>query len=132
MIELLIVITVLGILASIAIARYKDLVQKSQEGANRGNLASIRSALNIYYSDNEQMYPYDNLAALSQSQKYLQEVPELILVPFHPRVQTVIAETSATDSGEWSYNNDPSFLDWGKVVVGCLHSDLRGEIWTTY
>ena len=53
LIELMIVVAIIGILAGVAVPRYRDLVKRSKEGATKGNLGALRSALNIYYSDNE-------------------------------------------------------------------------------
>ena len=47
LIELMIVVAIIGILAAIAIPKFSNLIRKSQEGAGKGNLGSIRSALSI-------------------------------------------------------------------------------------
>src|SRR6185312_10263035 len=75
LIELMIVVAIIGILAAIAIPQFASLVGKSQEGATKGNLGTIRSALSIYYGDTEGFYPVDNLSSLTVSTKYLQAVP---------------------------------------------------------
>jgi type II secretion system protein G len=53
LVELMIVIVIIGILAAIAIPKFADMVDKSKEGATKGQLTSLRSAINLYYSDNE-------------------------------------------------------------------------------
>ncbi|MBI5555872.1 MAG: prepilin-type N-terminal cleavage/methylation domain-containing protein, partial [Elusimicrobia bacterium] len=57
LVELMIVVAIIGILAGIAIPRYMNFVRRSREGATKGNLGAIRSALNIYYTDQEGIYP---------------------------------------------------------------------------
>lgn len=57
LVELMIVVAIIGILAGIAIPRYMDFLQRSREGATKGNLGSLRSAINIYYADNEFYFP---------------------------------------------------------------------------
>lgn len=57
LIELMIVVTIIGILASIAIPRYANMLEKSREGATKGNLGAIKSAASIYYSDTEGKWP---------------------------------------------------------------------------
>ncbi|MBI3565196.1 MAG: prepilin-type N-terminal cleavage/methylation domain-containing protein, partial [Elusimicrobia bacterium] len=57
LIELMIVVAIIGILAAIAIPKFAELIRKSGEGASKGNLGSIRSALSIYYGDMEGTYP---------------------------------------------------------------------------
>jgi len=51
LIELVIIIVVLGILASIAIPKYKNIVAESREAAARGALGSMRSGISIYYAN---------------------------------------------------------------------------------
>jgi len=127
----MVALAILGVLASIAVGRYADLILKSRAGANRGNMASLRSSLNIYYSDNEQSYPRDSLNSLAAGAKYLEKIPELNLVPIHAATFGVTAEVSPSDVGQWSYNNTDSDSDWGKLAVGCLHNDPRGTVWSS-
>src|SRR5271155_1123123 len=74
LIELIIVVAIIGILAAIAIPKFADLVLKSKEGATRGSLGSIRSALSIYYGDMEGQYPSDP-SSLTINGKYLNSIP---------------------------------------------------------
>ena len=53
----MIVVAIIGILAAIAIPKFADLIRKSQEGATKGSLGALRSALTIYYGDMEGVYP---------------------------------------------------------------------------
>jgi prepilin-type N-terminal cleavage/methylation domain-containing protein len=57
LIELMIVVAIIGILASIAIPRYANMLEKSREGATKGNLGAIKSAASIYYGDTEGKWP---------------------------------------------------------------------------
>ncbi|MDD5755984.1 MAG: prepilin-type N-terminal cleavage/methylation domain-containing protein [bacterium] len=57
LVELMIVVAIIGILAGIAVPRYMNFIRRSRESATKGNLGAIRSALNIYYSDLEGIYP---------------------------------------------------------------------------
>src|SRR5437764_14353001 len=79
LIELMIVVAIIGILAAIAIPQFANMVAKAQEGATKGNLGTLRSALSIYYGDTEGVYPVDNLSVLTTSQKYLQGIPTAAL-----------------------------------------------------
>ncbi|HOI42492.1 MAG TPA: prepilin-type N-terminal cleavage/methylation domain-containing protein, partial [Elusimicrobiales bacterium] len=65
LIELMIVVAIIGILAAIAIPKFADLINKSKEGATKGALSSVRSAINVYYGDNEGWYPSGAVAAAS-------------------------------------------------------------------
>jgi prepilin-type N-terminal cleavage/methylation domain-containing protein len=51
LIELVIIIVVLGILASVAIPRYRNIVAESREAAARGALGALRSGVSIYYAN---------------------------------------------------------------------------------
>src|SRR5687768_3813539 len=75
LIELMIVVAIIGILAAIAIPKFADLIRKSNEGATKGNLGAIRSAMSIYYGDMEGIYPNDP-ASLSINGKYLSSIPK--------------------------------------------------------
>src|SRR3989339_2069410 len=57
LIELMIVVAIIGILAAIAIPKFADLIKKSKEGATKGSLGALRSALTIYYGEQEGTYP---------------------------------------------------------------------------
>jgi len=130
--ELMIVVAIIGILAAIGIANYGNAIRKSGEALTKGNLGGIRSALSIYYSDNDGMYPYDNLSSLSNNARYLLTIPITRLQPYHADMSLVTIETTPSETGGWSYDNDDSDLTWGAIHVGCLHQDLMGRTWTTY
>ncbi len=57
LVELMIVVAIIGILAGIAIPRYMNFIRRSRESATKGNLGAVRSAMNIYYSDQEGIFP---------------------------------------------------------------------------
>jgi general secretion pathway protein G len=70
--ELLAVMMILGILASIAIPSYQRSQIRAREAVLAENLFQLRSALDAYYADRES-YP-DRLEQLS-SAKYLRDIP---------------------------------------------------------
>src|SRR5690242_1961052 len=77
LIELMIVVAIIGILAAIAIPKFADLVTKSKESAVKGSLGSVRSAVSIYYSDTEGIFPIVSSlgTALTTGSKYLSLLP---------------------------------------------------------
>src|SRR5947209_2286840 len=128
LIELMIVVAIIGILAAIAIPQFAQLVAKSQEGATKGNLGSIRSALSIYYGDTEGFYPTDTLSSLTVSSKYLQSIPKCNLPRTtndvgHGTTNTVSANpvfnTAINDGSGWAYDNSGlgGTPTWGTLVV---------------
>jgi prepilin-type N-terminal cleavage/methylation domain-containing protein len=57
LVELMITMLILSITAFIAVPKFADMLEKSKEGATRGNLAAIRGGLANYFSDNQGIYP---------------------------------------------------------------------------
>jgi type II secretory pathway pseudopilin PulG len=56
-VELMIVVAIIGILAAIAIPKFADMLEKSREGATKGNLSSVNSGIALYVSDNQGSTP---------------------------------------------------------------------------
>ena len=132
LIELMIVVAIIGILAAIAVPKFADLINKSKEGATKGSLSSVRSAIQVYYGDNEGVYPTDNLACLTTNGKYLTVMPKAKTPNYHPDSATVTTQTSSNDTGGWSYDNTVADTNFGTVWVNCTHTDTKGNVWTTY
>lgn len=136
LIELMIVVAIIGILAAIAIPRFAELIRKSNEGACKGNLGAVRSALSIYYGDLEGTYPRDTLTSMTTNAKYLTEIPTAKSPNYHADATTVASNTdnfvTLTDASGWVYENDDSDSDWGKLLVSCSHTDTKGNRWTSY
>ena len=72
LIELLIVMTIIGILASIAAPNYQRSVIKARESVLMEDLYQMRRAIDAYFADNLK-YP-DSLEALVET-KYLRGIP---------------------------------------------------------
>ena len=150
LIELMIVVAIIGILAAIAIPKFADLINKSKEGATKGALSSVRSALQVYYGDNEGWFPADDLAILTTNGKYINEIPVAKLpTTGHPdvRIVTVYVSSAAGSfvvpsgsttafetSGGWGYVNNPVASSiWGSFMANCTHKDIKGiDAWTSF
>ncbi|NUQ57149.1 MAG: type II secretion system protein [Candidatus Paceibacter sp.] len=63
LIELLVVIAIIGILSSVVLASLNSARVKARDVKRIADLKQIRTALDMYYNDNNQEYPAD-LAAL--------------------------------------------------------------------
>jgi general secretion pathway protein G len=72
-IELVMVITILGILVAVAIPVYRAQILASKESVLEHNLAIIRERIDQYKADRDQYPP--SLAALVEAD-YLREIPE--------------------------------------------------------
>ena len=137
LIELMIVVAIIGILAAVAIPKFADLINKSKEGATKGSLGAVRSAISVYYGDMEGMYPQDTLACLTaNSGKYIATLPLAKTPPMHADSSAVSAASgtlSLTDAGGGAYGNvSADVTTWGTLVVNCTHNDGKGNKWTSY
>ena len=133
LIELMIVVAIIGILAAIAIPKFADLINKSKEGATKGSLSSVRSAIQVYYGDNEGWFPTDTLECLTSASKYLNEIP-VAKLPGTSHADTAGVVTTFTDGGGWYYANDFSTAStWGNFALNCTHQDLKASgAWSTF
>ncbi|MFH1283226.1 MAG: type II secretion system protein [bacterium] len=131
LIELMIVVAIIGILAAVALPKFADLITRSNEGATKGALGSVRSALSIYYADVEGWYPIDGeLASLTAYHKYLDRVPICYTPTRHPR--TTAVTNAWAEGGAWFYDNDNTADTYGELYVDCLHWDTKSSVWTLY
>ena len=131
LIELMIVVAIIGILAAIAIPKFADLISKSKEGATKGSLSSVRSAIQVYYGDNEGWFPADSLACLILNAKYIAEIP-LAKMPGtghgDSRNIDIMPAAGPDDGAGWFYANDPlTAVTWGNFGVTCTHEDIKGR-----
>ncbi|MFI5347932.1 MAG: type II secretion system protein [Elusimicrobiota bacterium] len=139
LIELMIVVAIIGILAAIAIPKFAELIRKSAEGASKGNLGALRSALSIYYGDMEGQYPA-SLTGLTVSGKYLSSVPVAKTPNYHADSSAVdvlpggcvVVNWDINEAGGWVYCDAPADPGYGGVVVDCAHTDTKGSVWSSY
>src|SRR5712692_8719119 len=73
LIELIVVVTIIGILAGVAISNVRYAQQKAREAALRHDLFEMRKAIDDYYAD-KQKFP-DSLSAL-KTDHYLRDIPK--------------------------------------------------------
>jgi len=73
LIELIVVVTIIGILAGVAISNVRYAQQKTREAALHHDLFEMRKAIDDYYAD-KQKYP-DSLQTLV-AEKYLRAMPK--------------------------------------------------------
>lgn len=59
LLELLVVVTILGILATVGFGQYQTSQMKARDGQRKSDLSNIARALEMYYNDYSQ-YPKDN------------------------------------------------------------------------
>ncbi len=134
LIELMIVVAIIGILASIAIPKFADLIRKSQEGASKGNLGAFRGAMSIYYADMDGQHPADPIA-LTVAGKYLTAIPQAKTPNYHSDGSAVLLGSMGvgpTDVSGWIFDSVPSDFYYGQVWVNCTHTDTKGSVWSAY
>ncbi len=129
----MIVVAIIGILAAIALPKFAGLLRKSTEATSKGNLASLRSALTVYYGDMEGQYPAQ-LASLTLSGKYLAQIGVARTPNYHSdnSAETDALLTAVSDAGTWLYDNTTGDANIGNMLVNCTHTDSKGISWTAY
>ncbi|MEK6373081.1 MAG: type II secretion system protein [Acidobacteriota bacterium] len=110
LIELIVVVTIIGILAGVAIANVKFAQQKAREAALRHNLFEMRKAIDDYYAD-KQKYP-QNLEELKTAH-YLRNIPKDPI-------------TMQTDWEEVAATIDPTGSDPNALPVDPTAADTEG------
>lgn len=73
LVEVLIVMTIIAIMASLAVPYVHKQIKRSKEAALLQNLFTVRDAIDQYYADRGQYPP--NLQALAQ-ERYIRSVPK--------------------------------------------------------
>ncbi|MEI7641197.1 MAG: prepilin-type N-terminal cleavage/methylation domain-containing protein [bacterium] len=137
LIELMIVVAIIGILASVAIPKFSDMLEKSREGATKGNVGALKSAISIYYGDNTGAWPSG--LADTWFAKYMDRIPAVKVK--HPSggfalsgssttittVNEVTLVTIATDTDGWKYNQAS-----GDLWINNSQTDSKGEGYSVY
>ena len=93
-IELMVVLALIVILASLAMVQYRRTIIYSKEAVLRDDLTKMRDAIDQYYADKNQYPP--TLAALS-SEGYLREIPKDPITESTSTWQEVPAEPDASN-----------------------------------
>jgi len=138
LIELMVVIVILGILAAVIAPRIPGFVNKAKEGRTKGNLGNLRSAMNIYYSDNDGRYPTTNAVSDLLVPKYLKAIPAAEMPPNHSPSSAVtgdagVSAITAGDAGGWIYNYNNASAVWGDLLPNCnAHTDSASTNWSAY
>ncbi len=121
--------------------KVREIESKRGEGALKGNVGALRSALSIYYGDMSGQYPED-LAALTIAGKYIQHLPSLWsasdagawAAPHQPNREVQrYARFESRDTGKWGYvTPSPGNADSVTLFIDCTHTDTKGSVWTYY
>jgi prepilin-type N-terminal cleavage/methylation domain-containing protein len=132
LIELMIAASIISLLIAVAIPRISGTIRLANEASTKAKLGSIRTALSIYYADNDGAYPSDLDPLMRPGSKYLARVLPLYTGAHGERnsVQYSSARSGDSDTGAWGYVNSGS--ETGTVWVDCSHTDSKNHIWNAY
>lgn len=128
LIELIVVVTIIGILAGIAVVNVRNAQRKAQEAALRDDLHELRKAIDDFYAD-KQRYPAD-LQELVPG--YLRSIPKdpITKQPDWDTVQDQPADPDqAADTNPENATKGPGIIDVkskapGKTLDNVAYSDL--------
>ncbi len=132
LIELMIAAAIISLLVAVAIPRISGTIRLANEGSTKAKLGSIRTALSIYYADNDGAYPTDLDPLMRPGSKYLTRVLPLYTGAHGEgnSVQYSSSRVSDSDTGSWGYVNSGS--ETGTVWVDCSHTDSKNQVWNAY
>lgn len=115
MIELLIVLTLVVILASLGMVQYRNSVTRAQEAVLKENLFRMRDAMDQFYADKNK-WPGDLSELVSEG--YIREIPEDPI--------TNSKDTWRTEQAEPDANNPASSIGIDNVFSGSEATALDG------
>ena len=116
MIELLVVMTLVIILASLAMVQYRNSVRRAEEAALKENLFRMRDAMDQFYADKNK-WPADLNELVSEG--YIREVPKDPI--------TKSADTWQTSQAEPDANNPASAGGIDNVHSGSDQMSMEGS-----
>lgn len=114
MIELLIVMTLVIILASVGMTQYRSSVTRAEEAVLKENLFRMRDAMDQFYADKNK-WPADLAELVSEG--YIREIP---IDPFTKSKESWVTRTAEPDA------NNPSATGIDNVNSGADRTALDG------
>lgn len=133
-VEIIVAISIILLVTLIVYPKFLDIIRKSNEATTRANLTALRSAIAIYYGDNEGKFPTEKIAEelVSEDGKYIKLIPEVYCSPYH-NITNEITTSPTGDSGKWAYQvEDSEDRQAGELWIDCDQKDSNGVVWSTY
>ena len=125
LLELMIVVAILGLLSVISIPKFAELLERSREGATKGNISALRSAISIYYSQNEGVWPVDLTTSFSN---FIAAIPPAKATPLGNSTNVALVSAAPVSEGTgWAY-----LQSGGLIWVNSTATDTKGTSFTTY
>lgn len=132
--EVIVAVLIILLLTLVFYPRFLDVLRKSNEATTRANLTALRSAIAVYYGDNEGVFPSENIVEelLSDGGKYIKYIPEAYCPPYTNPTNEITTKPTGK-SGKWAYQvEDSKDRQAGELWIDCDKEDSRGVVWNTY
>jgi hypothetical protein len=127
-IEVGIAILGLGLLIFIIVNKCSKVLRQSKEIATKKGLSSLRSAIALYYADNNGNYPSSDISKELVEKGYIEKIPYVYL-PHHKESNqiTIVNLDKNTDSEGWVYKvddiPDSAGHTKGQIWINCSHDE---------
>jgi prepilin-type N-terminal cleavage/methylation domain-containing protein len=130
LIEIMIVVAIIAILAAIAIPRFRAMQETAREAKTKDNLSALRSAVMIYYGNNEGRWP-DDLSA-SAFTEYIAAIPPAKATPLGDSTNVVsVTDVPNAYGVGWAYCSALGTYE-GQIWCNSNSIDSKGASFTTY
>lgn len=126
LIELMIVVSIIGILAALAVPNYQWGIIKTKESVLREDLYNLRSTIDQYYAD-QGKYP-DSLNDLV-GKSYLRGIPK---DPFTKTDDWVVVPPSAATASATSGSSPSSVYDTSTIKPGQVLNADQGNVYDVH
>lgn len=133
-VEIVVAILIILLLTLVFYPKFLDIIRKSNEATTRSNLAALRSAIAVYYGDNEGMFPSENIVEelTAEDGKYIKYIPKAYCPPYHNPSDEITTKPTG-NSGKWAYQvEDSADRQAGEIWIDCDQKDSKGVVWNTY
>lgn len=133
LVELMIVVAIIGVLAAVAIPKFADMLEKSREGATKGNISAIKSSVSNYYADQQGVYP---MTALTTATFTIDGAPYPAFIPNYIESLPAVKVTGKyKDNATADQNRGPGVGNLAAAVTTGIHTapafvaDQTGKGW---
>ena len=133
-IEIIVAISIILLLTLVFYPKFLDVIRKSNEATTRANLTALRSAIAVYYGDNEGAFPSENIVEelTAEEGKYIKYIPEVYCPPYTNPTNEITTKPTG-NSGKWAYQvEDSAERQAGELWIDCDKEDSKGVVWNTY